>query len=417
MKNRPLVWLVAGILWSSSALAIDSVSQPLDASTVTEFPYAYAGIANFIPLGVPYLIPCSGAVVKDPRIVLSAAHCMFDGSQSTGTPWHPEVRWVQQWHSSTVPSQFTGVLARGYYVYSDYAAVAKAETTSSYNSFNHDLVALFNYDSFSSVGASGWWPDSALVVDSGMTKVIVGYPSGLYDGPFPEKFLMHRSGPFTTAYKQRTPLYYEVNGVSAGPGNSGGPVFVYHDQTAKYYFAAVHVSGLAESLGDPINLTGAHIMTASSWSLVDQAIAAAGIQPSPSPTPTPLAPAFPDIKVLGNLTAISSGDVEPSFADSTDFGVMKGPKKKIVRTFSIANLGNASLEFDDVDPVFVSGSGKKYFKVIEQPAALVLDPGQVVGFSVRFSAAKRGTFSAKINILSRDPAQPTYTFKVKAKRK
>ena len=53
--------------------------------------------------------------------------------------------------------------------------------------------------------------------------------------------------------------------------------------------------------------------------------------------------AGPEINVLGNGTTIIDGDTTPSGADHTDFGSTDFPSGTVTRTFTIQNLGTASL--------------------------------------------------------------------------
>jgi hypothetical protein len=85
---------------------------------------------------------------------------------------------------------------------------------------------------------------------------------------------MHRTGAFTRAFSVNQGAWVGINEVSTGPGNSGGPVWVASGDT--YYFAGVLVSGAARSLGDGADISGVFSMTSDSWSLVDDAIKAAG---------------------------------------------------------------------------------------------------------------------------------------------
>ena len=46
-------------------------SRPIDAAYLTTEPYLYTGIS------MSDRIPCSGAIVVDTRLLLSASHCVF----------------------------------------------------------------------------------------------------------------------------------------------------------------------------------------------------------------------------------------------------------------------------------------------------------------------------------------------------
>ena len=74
----------------------------------------------------------------------------------------------------------------------------------------------------------------------------------------------------------------------------------------------------------------------------------------------------PEINILGNGTTIIDGDTTPSGADHTDFGSTDFPNGTVTRTFTIQNLGTASLT---LNPVTLSGANAADFSVITQPAS------------------------------------------------
>jgi hypothetical protein len=64
----------------------------------------------------------------------------------------------------------------------------------------------------------------------------------------------------------------------------------------------------------------------------------------------------PEMAVLGNGVSISDGDTTPRTADGTDFGNVSVRSGTLARTFTITNLGNASLNLTGTPPVAVSGA-------------------------------------------------------------
>ena len=113
--------------------------------------------------------------------------------------------------------------------------------------------------------------------------------------------------------------------------------------------------------------------------------------------------AGPEINVLGNGTTIIDGDTTPSGADHTDFGSTDFPNGTVTRTFTIQNLGTASLT---LNPVTLSGANAADFSVITQPASPVAAGGTT---SFRFASLRvqwargRATLSVGNNDADENP--------------
>ena len=100
----------------------------------------------------------------------------------------------------------------------------------------------------------------------------------------PGRNMMHQAGPFAAPFTQDWDSFNGITGVSTGPGNSGGPVFVTNeaaltDTDQGLRFAAVLVGGLEVSLGDSVDEAGVVAATASEWDLVNDALDAIGWAP------------------------------------------------------------------------------------------------------------------------------------------
>ena len=116
--------------------------------------------------------------------------------------------------------------------------------------------------------------------------------------------------------------------------------------------------------------------------------------------------AGPEINVLGNGTTITDGDTTPSGSDHTDFGSTDVTSGTVTRTFTIQNLGTASLT---VGPVTLSGANAADFSVIVQPASSVAAGGNT-SFQVRFDPSALGTRSATVSFGNNDADENPYNF-------
>src|SRR4029077_546314 len=114
----------------------------------------------------------------------------------------------------------------------------------------------------------------------------------------------------------------------------------------------------------------------------------------------------PEINVLGNGTTIIDGDTSPSGADHTDFGSTDFPTGTVTRTFTIQNLGTASLT---LNLATLSGANAADFSVITQPATTVA-PGGTTSFQVRFNPSAVGTRSATLSVGNNDADENPYDF-------
>jgi len=117
-----------------------------------------------------------------------------------------------------------------------------------------------------------------------------------------------------------------------------------------------------------------------------------------------------DINVQGNGTDIASGDMTPDTADDTDFGSIT-VGGMTTRTFTIQNLGDATLDLTANMIVAISGSSN--FTVMTQPSATTIISGDSgLTFQVTYSSSAAGTDDATISIASNDCDTPTYTFDI-----
>lgn len=129
-------------------------------------------------------------------------------------------------------------------------------------------------------------------------------------------------------------------------------------------------------------------------------------------------PPTPNIVVLSDdggagSVFIAAGDRTPSLQDGTDFGRVN-LSQSMVRTFTIRNTGDAPLELTGSPRVEIIGNGRARFTVLSTPSG-VLRPGESTSFSVLFVPNDTRLKPATIKVLTDDPDQGNYTFKIQAR--
>ena len=246
--------LIAGVLISTGYAGWEAnLPDPISTSSTYSAPYKYVG---YLTRGGG---SCSGSVIKHKRVILTAAHCLYDDDGDfNGLP-----RWFHRYHGTSKPDLDDGTELYGHRRYNDYVNRLKnGGAQNDKEAFNMDIATLFGFEDMASGGTAPYKSDGASLLKSiSKDKRIVGYPTSLYDEnsasprPLPEnahnEYKMHSSSPVWHRYYKRTgtSYYYRAVGQAKGlaklvgaPGNSGGPVFVKDGSTWKV--AGVHVSGV-----------------------------------------------------------------------------------------------------------------------------------------------------------------------------
>ena len=116
----------------------------------------------------------------------------------------------------------------------------------------------------------------------------------------------------------------------------------------------------------------------------------------------------PEINVQGNSTTIADGDNIPSATDHTDFGSTDITSGTITRTFTIQNLGGATLS---ISGVTITGSGAADFSIVTPPAATVSGFDNTT-LLVMFNPSVTGTRTATITITNGDSDEAVYDFAI-----
>lgn len=199
----------------------------------------------------------SGAVARDPRLIYSCAHVLFENGK-----WAPSLRFSRAYSGRVAPSNAASPQARGYRYYAGYSAGVRGEN------FAADFTVAYGTALTNFGPALEALQDSSAAIGSpSVSKLILGYPAKVeYTGA--EGFCyQHRTGPFPNAFSKVLDAYFECYGVSTGRGNSGGPVLVLQD--GSYKFAGVLVSGAK-------NASGIHGLDATTHAMGTAALVQAG---------------------------------------------------------------------------------------------------------------------------------------------
>ncbi len=117
----------------------------------------------------------------------------------------------------------------------------------------------------------------------------------------------------------------------------------------------------------------------------------------------------PEINVKGNNTNITNGDLTPSFTDHTDFGNVLECTGTIVRTYTVENIGNATL---NTGAVTITGTHASDFSLFSTTLGGPMPPGGSGTVTIRFDATAVGLRSAMINIGNDDCNESPFSFAV-----
>ncbi|HMP76150.1 MAG TPA: choice-of-anchor D domain-containing protein [Kiritimatiellia bacterium] len=116
----------------------------------------------------------------------------------------------------------------------------------------------------------------------------------------------------------------------------------------------------------------------------------------------------PEIAVSGNGNNIADGSVTPALSNHTDFGSADIAGGTVTRTFTITNIGNASLTIGSVS---TSGAHAADFIVTVQPAG-TLAVSNSTTFQVQFDPFVAGTRSATLSFSNGDPDRDPFSFDI-----
>lgn len=120
----------------------------------------------------------------------------------------------------------------------------------------------------------------------------------------------------------------------------------------------------------------------------------------------------PEMRVSGNGRPIENNDSLPDLADHTDFGEVNLAGGKLVRVFTLSNIGGAPLLFASKMPFEISGEHAGDFVVSALPAA-TLAAERSVTFKVTFDPAGLGLRQAVLRISPQ--GREVYSFHLQGK--
>ncbi len=223
-----------GVYLSSTPPASETLELlTFEEATQTE-PFPFVGqVASDLSFG-------SGVLVK-PRVVLTAAHLLFDDrSLSYVTSTH----WLHQKYTGKYEP--VPLAARGWYVLDGYAAQRELDASpgvSTRESQGLDSAALYFLTDAGRGGSGGFLtsntdPNEWLVSDR--DKMLVGYPVEGIDEVDVGK--PHASEPANLTFEATSAQVYATSEIRSSPGASGGPLYVRYDN-GNFYPAGIYLGG------------------------------------------------------------------------------------------------------------------------------------------------------------------------------
>ena len=204
----------------------------------------------------------SGVIARDSRLVYSCGHLFYeDGVWATDYLFYPG------YNDSSSPDPSRGIAPRGFRYFTSYANNVKVYGSSSSRAFAYDFTVFYRSSPFGTAIATAADGRAALVSDE--LKRIVGYPSSIDFTRARGYSYQHATDWFTNQAYPLRGSYYGFDGVSTGPGNSGGPVFVQDTGAETYSLAGILVSG-------SYSTAGAYALDAAAEAMANSALGASG---------------------------------------------------------------------------------------------------------------------------------------------
>jgi V8-like Glu-specific endopeptidase len=234
---------------------------------VGRFPYLYTGL---IETEGGYI--GSGSVAVHPKLVLGCAHMNYGDNGA----WLPAraIRWFWKWNQGNYPEYSDGMILTGYYYFSSYKTNVRKYGMDDSLTFQFDFVANYSATQNTAGGYAGGWVEDGkqYLTTGGFNKLISGYPAGRYNEGDPNEHRMH-STEFSDNMDVSWENYLGLDGVETGPGNSGGPVWVWRN--GEWAFAGVLVSG-TEYLYNQWSSIGVCSLNKQGWGLITSALRRTG---------------------------------------------------------------------------------------------------------------------------------------------
>jgi len=121
---------------------------------------------------------------------------------------------------------------------------------------------------------------------------------------------------------------------------------------------------------------------------------------------------LPEMAVSGNGYEIADGDTSPVASNHTDFGDALLVGGSVVRTFTVTNSGNATLNLSGSPAVVVSGTHAGDFSLSSGPGTTTIAAAGSTTFAITFDPSAAGTRSASLSITNNDVTENPYTFSI-----
>ena len=250
--------LVISVLVVSSDLLADVLPNPVE--HLDRAPYHFSG-----RIYQPHRPSTgSGVVIASDRSVVTAAHVAYDLRDDR---WFSFVRWQ-------IREEEERIVVRSVRGFASYGEALEEHPENSPQVFTHDFALLIGYEPLSDSGYADILTDASVALTGSGEKVMIGFPSGLYDSDDPLSDRMHETGPFTDAFSPVVGDYFLGSGIGAGPGASGGGVWV--EENGVWKIGGIIVSGLSVSLGGAENTTGIVAINERQKGLIAEAVELAG---------------------------------------------------------------------------------------------------------------------------------------------
>jgi hypothetical protein len=213
----------------------------------TNAPFFYNGqIQSSVGFG-------SGFVVK-PRVVLTAAHVLFDDYSLQYTT-------LARWFFQRYRDQLEPVpqVPRGWYLFEGYASQRQLDNSpglSTPDSQNLDAAAVYFLEDAGRGGYGGYLTSDADANEyllSANNKFLVGYPlGGVTNEADKGKLFSTPAQPENLTFTRLYTTIFATTNIASFPGNSGGPLYVQADVN-KYLPAAIYLGGSGQTLVRAIN--------------------------------------------------------------------------------------------------------------------------------------------------------------------
>ncbi|MEZ5330328.1 MAG: CARDB domain-containing protein [Verrucomicrobiales bacterium] len=222
-----------------------NLPDPMSYSSTLDAPYRYVGILRKESGSTG-----SATVIKYPKVLLTAAHVIYDEDGNLDTL----PRWFNRYHGTTAPDYDAGTELYGHRRFNNYVNYLQGGgAKNDKEAFDYDTASVFGFENMAGGGTAAFHSDGkSLLTSITKDKRVVGYPVTLYsddgDSPRPlpanddDHYKMHTTSPVSHRFWKVTGTddYYTATGqidsvakLVSAPGNSGGPVFVKDGDTWK----------------------------------------------------------------------------------------------------------------------------------------------------------------------------------------